>query len=259
MIRRSRLDVELVRRHLVGSRDEAQELIRNGRVLVNGAPADKAARHVGSGDNLHVEGPPARFVSRGGEKLQAALDHFEISALDVRALDVGASTGGFTNCLLQNGARQVVAFDVGHGQLHPRVRQDPRVVVVEGRNIRQYDPQQWGTDFDLVVVDVSFISLTVIAEILVSLCRVGGSLVVLVKPQFEAGRHEVSRGRGVITDPVLHEAACRKVEEAFTAHGAEVRGSIPSPLLGGSGNREFLLYLTVRERLPSMNLPGGPS
>ncbi|MGA0879349.1 MAG: TlyA family RNA methyltransferase [Ilumatobacteraceae bacterium] len=259
MIRRSRLDTELVRRRLAGSRDEAQDLIRNGRVLVNGAPADKAARHVGTGDNLHVEGPPARFVSRGGEKLQAALEHFRISAVDARALDVGASTGGFTDCLLQAGARHVVAFDVGHGQLHPQVRHDPRVVVVEGRNIRQYDPQQWGADFDLVVADVSFISLTVIAEILVSLCRSEGSLVVLVKPQFEAGRAEVSRGRGVISDPEIHEAACRKVADAFTARGAEIQGLIPSPLLGGSGNREFLLYATVRERLPAMNRPWGPS
>lgn len=259
MIRRSRLDTELVRRHLASSRDEAQELIRGGRVLVNGAPADKAARHVGSGDNLHVEGPPARFVSRGGDKLQAALDHFRISVVDSRALDVGASTGGFTDCLVQNGARQVVALDVGHGQLHPRVRHHPRVVVVEGRNIRQYDRQQWGDDFDLVVADVSFISLTVIAEILVSLCRVGGSLVVLVKPQFEAGRQEVSRGRGVITDPAIHEAACDRVKAAFIACGADVQGLIPSPLLGGSGNREFLLYATVRERLPAMSLAEVPS
>lgn len=259
MIRRSRLDIELVRRHFASSRDEAQELIRDGRVMVNGAPADKAARHVGSGDNLHVEGPPARFVSRGGEKLQAALDHFHISVAGSRALDVGASTGGFTDCLVQNGARQVVALDVGHGQLHPKVRHDPRVEVVEGRNIRHYDRRKWGEDFDIVVADVSFISLTVIAEILVSLCRVGGSLVVLVKPQFEAGRQEVSRGRGVITDPILHEGACRKVREAFVACGADVLGVIPSPLLGGSGNREFLLYATVRERLPSMSLPGNSS
>lgn len=259
MIRRNRLDVELVRRHLAGSREDAQDLIRGGRVLVNGAPADKAARHVGPGDNLLVEGPPARFVSRGGEKLQAALDHFHLSVRDSRALDVGASTGGFTDCLLQNGARQVVALDVGHGQLHPRIRHDPRVVVVEGQNIRRYDRRQWGEDFDVVVADVSFISLTVIADVLVSLCRLGGSLVVLVKPQFEAGRQEVSRGRGVITDAGIHEAACQRVKEAFTACGAEVLDVIASPLLGGSGNREFLLCATVRERLPAMNLPEGPS
>lgn len=259
MIRRSRLDAELVRRHLASSREQAQELIRAGRVLVNNAPADKAARHVGSGDNLHVEGPPVRFVSRGGDKLQSALDQFGISVVDERALDVGASTGGFTDCLVQNGARQVVALDVGHGQLHPRIRHDPRVVVVEGRNIRQYDSHQWGKDFDIVVADVSFISLTVIAEILVSLCRVGGSLVALVKPQFEAGREDVSRGRGVITDPAIHEAACRKVRDAVVACGAEVLGLMPSPVLGGSGNREFLLYATVRERLPPMSLPVDPS
>lgn len=253
MIRRNRLDVELVRRHLATSRDEAQDLIRRGRVLVNGAPADKSARQVGSGDNLLIEGPPPRFVSRGGEKLQAAIVHFGIDVEDRRLIDVGASTGGFTDCLLQNGAGQVVALDVGHGQLHPKIRADPRVTVIEGQNIRSYDPNRWGRDFDVVVADVSFISLTVIASVLVSLCRPGGTLIVLVKPQFEAGRQEVSRGKGVIVDPEIQQEACSKVAEALTANGAQVVGVIPSPLVGASGNREFLLCAVVREKMVDMD------
>lgn len=247
MSRRSRLDAELVRRHLASSRQEALDLIGAGRVLVNGAPADKASRQVDVSDNVLVSGEPARFVSRGGDKLQAALEHFAVEVSGVTALDVGASTGGFTDCLLQNGAARVVALDVGHGQLHPRIRSDPRVTVIERTNIRSY---AGGGAFDLVVADVSFISLTVIVPVLISACRPGGQIVVLIKPQFEAGRREVSRGKGIITDPAVHEEACQSVSAAFVAAGAEVSGIIPSPLIGGHGNKEFLLHAVVRERLP---------
>lgn len=250
MSRRLRLDRDLVRRHLADSREDAQDLIASGRVLVNGAPTYKASRQVDPADNVLITGEPARFVSRGGDKLQAALDHFGIDVLARRVLDVGASTGGFTDCLLQNGARHVVALDVGHGQLHPRIRSDERVSVIEGLNIRAYDPERIGADFDLVVADLSFISLTVVAPVLVAACKIGGDLVVLVKPQFEVGRREVSRGKGVITDPRLHQESCRRVAEALVDLGAEVRGSLPSPILGGRGNREFLLWATVRGRLP---------
>ncbi|MFM8380412.1 MAG: TlyA family RNA methyltransferase, partial [Actinomycetota bacterium] len=188
MSRRLRLDRDLVRRNLADSREDAQELISSGRVLVNGAPADKASRQVDPSDNLLITGEPARFVSRGGDKLQAALDHFGIDVSGRTALDVGASTGGFTDCLLQNGARHVVALDVGHGQLHPRVRSDERVTVIEGTNIRSYDPTRIGEDVDLVVADLSFISLTVVVPVLIAACKSGGDLIVLVKPQFEVGR-----------------------------------------------------------------------
>ncbi|MFM7126565.1 MAG: TlyA family RNA methyltransferase [Actinomycetota bacterium] len=250
MSRRLRLDRDLVRRHLADSREDAQELISSGRVLVNGAPADKASRQVDPSDNLLITGEPARFVSRGGDKLQAALDHFGIDVSGRTALDVGASTGGFTDCLLQNGARHVVALDVGHGQLHPRVRSDERVTVIEGTNIRSYDPTRIGEDVDLVVADLSFISLTVVVPVLIAACKSGGDLIVLVKPQFEVGRREASRGKGVITDPRLHEESCRRVADALVEHGAVVQGSMSSPILGGRGNREFLLWATVRGRLP---------
>ncbi|MFM7871189.1 MAG: TlyA family RNA methyltransferase, partial [Actinomycetota bacterium] len=212
--------------------------------------ADKASRQVDPSDNLLITGEPARFVSRGGDKLQAALDHFGIDVSGRTALDVGASTGGFTDCLLQNGARHVVALDVGHGQLHPRVRSDERVTVIEGTNIRSYDPTRIGEDVDLVVADLSFISLTVVVPVLIAACKSGGDLIVLVKPQFEVGRREASRGKGVITDPRLHEESCRRVADALVEHGAVVKGSMSSPILGGRGNREFLLWATVRGRLP---------
>lgn len=254
--RRLRLDADLVRRQLASSRQEAQDLIVARRVLVNGALAEKAARQVDPGDNVLVSGEPPRFVSRGGDKLQAALAHFGLSVQDLSALDAGASTGGFTDCLLQNGARRVLALDVGHGQLHPRIRSDPRVTVVERTNIRHFDlahrEVQEAFDrapFDVVVADLSFISLTVVAGALTAACRPGGNIIVLVKPQFEAGRSEVSRGKGVITDPEVHEEVCRRVSAAFEAEGAAVSGIISSPLLGGHGNKEFLLHAVVRERL----------
>ncbi|MFM8381487.1 MAG: SAM-dependent methyltransferase, partial [Actinomycetota bacterium] len=150
----------------------------------------------------------------------------------------------------QNGARHVVALDVGHGQLHPRVRSDERVTVIESTNIRSYDPARIGEDFDLVVADLSFISLTVVVPVLIAACKSGGDLIVLVKPQFEVGRREASRGKGVITDPRLHEESCRRVADALVEHGAVVQGSMSSPILGGRGNREFLLWATVRGRLP---------
>jgi len=256
MSRRLRLDRDLVRRHLADSREDAQEMIASGRVLVNGAPADKASRQVDPADNLLVTGEPARFVSRGGDKLQAALEHFRIDVTGRFVLDVGASTGGFTDCLLQNGARHVVALDVGHGQLHPRIRSDDRVTVIEGVNIRSYDPAEVGENFDLVVADLSFISLTVVVMFLLAACKSGGEVVVLVKPQFEVGRRDASRGKGVITDPRLHEESCRRVADALVEHGAVVRGSMSSPILGGRGNREFLLWATLRGRLPVVEANG---
>lgn len=238
---RRRLDAELVRRGLVGARAEATHAIESGLVRVNGAVADKAARLVAAGDAVVVDGPPLRYVSRGGLKLEAALDHFGIDVSGVRALDAGASTGGFTDCLLQRGAAQVVALDVGHGQLHPRIRADGRVVVLERTNVRTTTVDDIGGAVDLVVADLSFISLTAVIPALVSMCRPGGSLVLLVKPQFEVGRRDASKGRGVITDPALHAQACAAVERALLADGAPVEGWMPSPIQGGHGNTEFLV------------------
>ncbi|MBA3605317.1 MAG: TlyA family RNA methyltransferase [Actinomycetota bacterium] len=242
---RRRLDAELVRRGLAASRADAVTTVQSNRVLVNGALADKPARLVATGDAVTVTGPPARFVGRGGDKLAAALAHFAIDVGGRRMLDVGASTGGFTDCLLANGASCVVALDVGHGQLHPQLRADPCVVVMERTNVRHVTPEAIGGQVDGVVVDVSFISLRVVIPVLVTLCHPGAPMVLLVKPQFEAGRAEVNRGRGVITDTAIHERVRDGVDEALVAAGCTVHGWMASPLLGARGNREFLVHAST--------------
>ncbi len=239
---RRRLDAELVRRGLATSRTQARELVESGRVRVAGAPSSKVARMVDASEPVVVAGEPARFVGRGGEKLEGALARFGLDLEGARVLDAGASTGGFTDCALQHGAVEVMALDVGHGQLHERLRRDPRVVVVERTNLRHVVPGSMGL-FDAVVADLSFISLTKVMSVLVQSCRPGGWLVLLVKPQFEAGRTEVSRGRGVISDPAIWQGALEGVVVSAEAHGAAVAGIAPSPLRGGDGNVEFLLHL----------------
>ena len=251
MAARRRLDAELLRRDLVSSRTEAQALITADRVLVNGSVASKAARQVAPGDAIVVSGPPARFVGRGAEKLEHALDEFGIYVTGLRALDAGASTGGFTDCLLQRGARQVVALDVGHGQLHERLRADPRVVNLERTNVRHADAETIGGAVDLVVGDLSFISLRLVIPALVSMCQPRAPMVLLVKPQFEAGRQEVDRGRGIITDPEIHRRVRREVEEALTASGCAVAGWVESPITGADGNREFLVHAVAPGDTPA--------
>lgn len=239
---RRRLDAELVRRGLAESRTQARTLIDAGRVRVGGAPAPKASRMVDAGEPVLVEGDPPRYVGRGGEKLEAALDAFGLDPTGLRALDAGASTGGFTDCLLQHGAEHVVALDVGHGQLHERLRADDRVTVLERTNLRHVAAEELGT-FPAIVADLSFISLTAVMERLLQLSAPGAWLVLLVKPQFEAGRQQVSRGRGVITDPEEWRGALDRVAVEAAALGATVRGAVPSPIRGAEGNVEFLLAL----------------
>jgi 23S rRNA (cytidine1920-2'-O)/16S rRNA (cytidine1409-2'-O)-methyltransferase len=220
------------------------ELIDAGLVLVSGAVAERPSRLVDAAEPVLVSGPPPRFVSRGGEKLHAALDHFDIDVRGISALDAGASTGGFTDCLLQRGAARIVALDVGRGQLHERLRRDRRVVSLERTNVRTASlATLGGAPFDLVVADLSFISLRAVALPLAAATRPGGGLVVLVKPQFEAGRREVSRGRGVIRDPGVWRAAVVDVIAAFDAAGATMMGVMVSPLRGADGNVEFLAHL----------------
>jgi 23S rRNA (cytidine1920-2'-O)/16S rRNA (cytidine1409-2'-O)-methyltransferase len=239
---RRRLDADLVRRGLVSSRTEAQTLIDEHRVLVNGAVAEKASRQIALGDQLIVSGPPSRFVGRGALKLDHALDVFEIDVAGMRALDAGASTGGFTDCLLQRGTDHVVALDVGHGQLHERLRADDRVMNLERTNVRHVDADLVGGLVDIVVGDLSFISLRLVIGPLVSVCQPGASMVLLVKPQFEAGRDEVSRGRGVITDPAVWERVRDEVTDAFGDAGCEVVDWTDSPITGADGNHEFLVH-----------------
>lgn len=231
-----------MRRGLAPSREQAQEAIAAGRVLVGGAVADKAARQVAPGDPVELVGDPPRFVGRGGEKLDAALQRFAIDVTDRRGLDAGASTGGFTDCLLQRGARQVVAVDVGYGQIHERLRADPRVVVKERTNIRAFaDPDP----FDIVVADLSFISLRTVAPTLASWPT--ADVVVLVKPQFEVGRQDASRGRGVIRDPGLWLQSLEGVRAAMAQAGAAMMEAMVSPLRGADGNVEFLAWFRAAE------------
>lgn len=242
MSTRRRLDAELVRRKLVTSRREAAELVAAGRVHVSGAVADKPARLVSSAEPVVVIGDAPRFVSRGGEKLAGALEAFGVDPTGWRALDAGASTGGFTDCLLQAGAAHVVALDVGHGQLHPKIRGQERVTVIERCNVRRIGADDIGGPVDAVVADLSFISLTVVLPALLGVLRPGGDLIALVKPQFEAGRSEVAKGRGVITDPAIHERVRQSIDDALRNLQADVRGWITSPLRGADGNVEFLVH-----------------
>jgi 23S rRNA (cytidine1920-2'-O)/16S rRNA (cytidine1409-2'-O)-methyltransferase len=242
---RRRLDAELVRRELTTSRTEAQHLIAANRVLVNGSVAEKAARQVSPSDAVVIDGPPARFVGRGAEKLEHALGEFGVDVAGRRILDVGASTGGFTDCLLQRGAAHVVALDVGHGQLHERLRADDRVTNLERCNIRHATRDTIGGSVDLVVGDVSFISLRLVIPTLVELCQPGAPMVLLVKPQFEAGRREVDRGRGIVSDPAIHDRVRAEIDEALVAAGCSVLGWTDSPITGADGNREFLVHATT--------------
>jgi len=211
---------------------------------VGGAPAEKASRLVAPEEPLRIAVDGPRFVSRGGEKLDAALHQFAIDVSGLAALDVGASTGGFTDCLLQRGAARVVAVDVGRGQLHQRLRDDGRVTVLERTNVRHLMPEQLGGErFPVVTADLSFISLRTVAPSLVALAAPGADLVVLVKPQFEAGRAEASRGRGVIRDPEVWDSAVAGVVAAFADHGSDMMGTMRSPITGADGNVEFFVHL----------------
>jgi len=239
------LDAELVRRGLVPSRERAQAEIRAGRVTVGGAPADKPSRQVDPGDAIEVLGPPPRFVGRGGEKLAGALERFAVDPAGRRAIDCGASTGGFTDCLLQAGASEVVAIDVGYGQLHERLRADRRVRSFERTNLRGLEPDVVGGRADLIVGDLSFISLRTVVDDLLRLALPGADLVLLVKPQFEAGREDVARGRGVISDPALWLRALVGVHAAFDGRGAAIMEAMTSPIEGADGNVEFLVHFVA--------------
>ena len=240
---RRRLDTELVRRGLAPSRERAREAVASGQVTVNGAVAHKAARLVLPGDAIELAGPPARFVSRGGEKLEGALAAFGLDVTGLRCCDVGSSTGGFTDCLLQRGAAEVVAIDVGRTQMHERLVADSRVTLYERTDVRDVDPATIGAPFDLVTADLSFISLTSAIECLAELAEPGAPVVVLVKPQFEVGRQEASRGQGVIRDPEQWRAALDRVLEAAVTAGLAPQAAVPSSPRGAQGNVEFFLHL----------------
>ena len=241
---KSRLDLLLVARGLAPTREKAQALILAGLVEVDGRPGAKAGEAVAEDAAIAVAGPPHPYVSRGGVKLAAALDHFAIDPSGRVCLDVGASTGGFTDCLLQRGAARVYAVDVGHGQLDAKLRADPRVVVHEKVNARALSVAEVPEKVAVAVADVSFISLRLILPTMVPLVEQGGTIVVLVKPQFEAGRAEVPRG-GVVRSEATRQRVVAEIEEAGRGLGLTVLGSLSAPIRGARGNEEFLLGFRV--------------
>jgi 23S rRNA (cytidine1920-2'-O)/16S rRNA (cytidine1409-2'-O)-methyltransferase len=238
---RRRLDAELVRRGLVVSRSRATEEIRAGRVLVGGALAFTPARQVTADEPITLSEAPPRFVSRGGDKLAAALDRFEIDVAGRRALDAGASTGGFTDCLLQAGAAHVHAVDVGRGQLAWGLRRDPRVTVLERTNVRTLEPETIGGPVDVVTADLSFISLLTVAPALTRCSTDDADLVLLVKPQFEAGRALLGKG-GVVRDRAVHAGVLRRVSGGLAGAGLAPVQVMTSPRRGARGNVEFLVH-----------------
>ncbi|MBI4260353.1 MAG: TlyA family RNA methyltransferase [Actinobacteria bacterium] len=238
---RRRLDTELVRRGLAGSRTEAQDAVRSGRVLVGGRPTAKPSTLVSADEPVRLVGPPRRFVSRGGEKLDAGLDRFSVDPVGLDCLDAGASTGGFTDCLLRRGASRVVAVDVGYGQLSWTLREDPRVVAMERTNVRDLRAEDLPFRPRVTVADLSFISLGLVIPTLAGVTAEGGELILLVKPQFEAGPEAVGRG-GVVRDPAVWRSVLEGVAGACRDAGVRPRAAMASPLLGPAGNVEFLLH-----------------
>jgi 23S rRNA (cytidine1920-2'-O)/16S rRNA (cytidine1409-2'-O)-methyltransferase len=241
MATRNRLDLYLVERQLADTRSRARALILAGDVLVNGQRETRAGYAVGERDEVSLRQKP-RFVSRGGEKLDHALEAFGIDVTGMTAADFGASTGGFTDCLLQRGAARVYAIDVGHGQIDLKVRNDPRVIVMEKTNARYLESLP--EPVDIVVIDVSFISLALMFPVVVRVLARGGICVPLIKPQFEAGRDEIGKG-GVVRDPAIHRLVLERTVAIAGEHGLDVAGLVASPLQGPAGNIEFLANLRL--------------
>ena len=255
---KERIDKVMLERGLVESRARAQALILAGQVLVREQRVDKPGQMIDSGAEIRIKGETLRYVGRGGLKLEAALREFKIDPTGKNCLDVGASTGGFTDCLLQHGAARVWAIDVGHNQIVWRLRQDSRVVVLEGVNARSLNPEQFPHRFDLATIDVSFISLTKILPPVRSCLVDTGECVALIKPQFEVGKGEVGRG-GIVTDVAKHRRVVNEIKDAALEVGFHPVGLIESPILGAEGNREFLMHLRVEppgEEIPDFLVSG---
>jgi 23S rRNA (cytidine1920-2'-O)/16S rRNA (cytidine1409-2'-O)-methyltransferase len=250
-LKKQRLDLLLVARGLAENLDQAQRLIMAGEVLVNQQVNDKVGKQVPADVRLQLR-PPPPYVSRGGSKLAAALDEFQLAVHGLLALDVGASTGGFTDCLLQRDARQVYAVDVGYGDFHWKLRTDARVTLLERTNIRHLAHLPGGVLCDLAVVDASFISLALVLPAILRLLTPAAQIIALIKPQFEASKAEVAKG-GVVRDPSVHQRVLLKTIALAESLGLSVQGLIRSPLLGPAGNVEFLVWLGQ-----GMNLAGMP-
>ncbi len=241
---KNRLDTLLVSRGLADSRAQAQALILAGRVRVSGVPVTKAGTLVAAAAEVQVLAPASQYVSRGGEKLAAALDHFGVDPQGLICLDAGASTGGFCQVLLLRGAARLYAVDVGYGQLHPMIRRDPRVEVLERVNIRLLPKSAIPEPVDLATLDLSFISLTLVLPKILEFIKPGGAILALVKPQFEVGRGRVGKG-GVVRDPALQQEAVESVARVACGLGLQPSAGFASPLKGPKGNQEYFLYVKV--------------
>lgn len=239
-----RLDRLLMERGLVESRQKGQALILTGQVFVNGQKVDKAGVLVSRNADIRILSSSMPYVSRGGLKLQAALEQFRIDVSGCVCLDVGASTGGFTDCLLQYGAARVYAVDVGYGQMAWRLRQDPRVILIERTNIRRMDPSFIPEPIDMAVIDVSFISLEKVVPTILRFLKPGAGIIALIKPQFEVGREHVGKG-GIVRDEQMRLLAVERVKTFLQNAGLDVKGVIQSPITGQDGNVEYLIYATM--------------
>jgi 23S rRNA (cytidine1920-2'-O)/16S rRNA (cytidine1409-2'-O)-methyltransferase len=242
VVRKERLDKLLVEKGIVQSRERARALILAGRVAVEGRTIDKPGTQIEIEAQLQLRGENQPYVSRGGIKLEGALDAFEIDPKGMIVMDVGASTGGFTDCILQRGARKVYAVDVGYGQLAWKLQKDFRVVNLERRNIRYLRREEVEGEMDLILIDTSFISIEKFLPHLLGFLKKGGSIISLIKPQFEVGKGEVGKG-GVVRDKALHEKVIDRISKFSRGLGLKVLGVTESPLLGPKGNKEFFIYL----------------
>jgi 23S rRNA (cytidine1920-2'-O)/16S rRNA (cytidine1409-2'-O)-methyltransferase len=247
-VKKERIDKLLVELGLAESRTKAQALVMAGVVLVDEQRVEKPSQEFAPTVNVRIKGESAesKYVGRGGLKLERALSDFPVDVKGFVCLDVGASTGGFTDCLLQHGVKKVVAVDVGHNQIDWKLRTDERVEVREGVNARSLKPEDFDEKFDLIVMDVSFISVTKIFPALLPLLRENGRIITLIKPQFEVGKGEVGKG-GIVREPEKHERVVAEVSQAAQEHGLQIGGVIDSPILGADGNKEFLALYRLGE------------
>ena len=247
MGKKQRLDIVLIERGLANTADKARALIMAGQVVVGDHTVDKSGRQVAVDAEIRIKGGVLPYVSRGGLKLRKALNEFAVDVNGLVAIDVGASTGGFSDCLLQAGARKVFAVDVGYGQLAWKLQQDPRVISMEKTNIRHLLPEQLDAVPDLAVIDASFIPLAKVLPATVNLVRPGGWIIALIKPQFEVAKSEVGKG-GIVRDPAAHEKVVEAVSQTARELGLMVSGLCESPITGADGNREFLILLQLPEK-----------
>lgn len=242
---KKRLDIALLDRKLTPTRQRAQALILAGRVLVNQEPMTKPGTRISEDDTIVIKGTDMPYVSRGGIKLAEALVKFQMDVAGLHCMDIGASTGGFTDCLLQNGAARVIAVDVGYGQLAWKLRQDPCVTILERTNIRYLTVEEVPFPVDLAVIDVSFISLKIVVPAIRKFLKTDATVLALIKPQFEVGRNRIGKG-GVVKNPLLHDEVILSLSQFFETIGFLVHGTVPSPITGPKGNKEFLCHMEIK-------------